>query len=248
MNKIQERKTFHYEKARVINLHEYNHNIKDINGLLLKRIFDISVSFFVIIFILSWLLPILAILIKFSSKGPILFIQKRIGASGKVFNCIKLRTMVINDQANIQQAYKNDPRITFIGKFLRLSCMDELPQFFNVFIGNMSIVGPRPHMIKDCHEFSKIIPTYNLRNLVKPGITGMAQVKGFRGQTIDNYDVVHRYKWDMFYIKNLSFRLDMRIIKLTITTTLSAIFVRAFAGKEPLTANTFGFEAREILN
>lgn len=151
-------------------------------GFFFKRCFDIVFSLLAILFILSWLLPILAILIKMTSRGPVFFIQKRVGAFGKTFNCLKLRTMVVNAQANIQQAQVNDPRITPFGKFLRLSCLDELPQFFNVLLGDMSIVGPRPHMIRDCKEFSKLIRNYNSRSLVKPGITGMAQVKGYRGK------------------------------------------------------------------
>lgn len=190
----------------------------------LKRTFDVIVSLLIIIFVLSWLLPILAVLIRLDSKGPVLFVQKRVGAFGRIFHCIKLRTMVVNAEANTQQARIDDPRITFFGKFLRLSCMDELPQFLNVLIGNMSIVGPRPHMIRDSNEFSKLVKHYNYRYSVKPGITGMAQIKGYRGSTKDFFDVSHRYKWDMFYVKNHSFSLDMRIVGLTITSTISSVY------------------------
>jgi putative colanic acid biosynthesis UDP-glucose lipid carrier transferase len=192
--------------------------------LLAKRVFDIGLSLLVIAVVLWWLLPILAILIKLDSAGPIFFVQKRIGLFGRTFNCLKLRTMVVNRQADTEQAGKNDPRITSLGKFLRLSCMDELPQFFNVLIGDMSVVGPRPHMIKDCEEFAKQVPAYALRQLMRPGITGMAQVKGYRGKTQGFFDVFHRYQWDIFYVRNANFMLDLRIINKTIAQTISAVF------------------------
>lgn len=207
-----------------------------------KRVFDILFSLAVITLLLSWLLPILALLIKLSSRGPVFFIQKRIGQHGKAFRCIKLRTMVVNAQANHTQATKNDPRITPLGKFLRLSCLDELPQFFNVLAGSMSVVGPRPHMLNDCKEFKKHIHNYDDRNCVKPGITGMAQVKGYRGMTVDYFDVFHRYKWDMFYVRNVSFKLDMRIIRLTITSTLASLVKKE---SKPLeSATELGFDLR----
>jgi len=188
-----------------------------------KRAFDVVVSLLVIICILSWLLPILALIIKLDSKGPVFFTQKRIGSNGIIFNCLKLRSMYVNQQANIQQAKDNDRRITPFGAFLRKSCLDELPQFLNVLKGDMSIVGPRPHMLKDCEDFSKMVRNYNLRHNVKPGITGMAQVKGYRGETKDFYDVAHRYKWDIYYVKNSTFLLDLKIIHQTSLQTLTAI-------------------------
>ena len=218
--------------------------------LALKRAFDITVSVVVIAGLLSWLLPLLAVLIKLNSKGPVLFVQKRVGAFGKTFNCLKLRTMVVNEQADTCQAETNDPRITEFGRFLRLSCFDELPQFFNVLAGDMSIVGPRPHMLKDCREFSEIIQYYDSRNLVKPGITGMAQVKGCRGKTKSFYDITHRFKWDMFYVKNLSFKLDMCILRLTITSTIANLFATFLAIRKKHTPkrSTYCFETREYLN
>lgn len=218
--------------------------------LFFKRVFDITVSLLVIVGLLSWLLPLLAVLIKLNSKGPVFFVQKRVGAFGKIFNCFKLRTMIVNEQADVRQAETNDPRITDFGMFLRLSCLDELPQFFNVLMGDMSIVGPRPHMLKDCNEFSRIIRFYNHRNLVKPGITGMAQVKGYRGKTNSFYDITHRYKWDMFYVRNLSFQLDMRIIRLTITSTIRNVFSSFRTVKKPNRPKTdaYQLETRELLN
>jgi putative colanic acid biosynthesis UDP-glucose lipid carrier transferase len=218
-------------------------------NLFFKRCFDIIVSLLVIVFILSWMLPILALLIKLSSKGPVFFIQKRIGAFGKPFNCLKLRTMYVNAEANTHQAQTDDPRITSIGKLLRVSCFDELPQFFNVLSGEMSVVGPRPHMINDCQEFSKVIKDYHYRCSVKPGITGMAQVKGYRGLTNNFFDVSHRWKWDMFYVKNLSFKLDMRIIKLTIGSIISVLFTALFvANKKKAETIEYDFKACEYLN
>ena len=214
-----------------------------------KRIFDIFLSFIAIVFILSWLLPILAIFIKLDSKGPVFFIQKRVGAFGKIFSCIKLRSMVVNADANLVQAQQNDPRITRFGKFLRFSCLDELPQFFNVLIGDMSVVGPRPHMIKDCKEFSKLVKHYDSRNSVKPGITGIAQVKGYRGKTEDYFDVSHRYKWDMFYVRNSSLSLDIKIVGLTIRTTILSIYNRyAVKEKKEEVTSPYQLDSPELLN
>lgn len=188
-----------------------------------KRLFDLIVSLIVIVCLLSWILPLLAIIIKLDSRGPVLFQQKRLGANGRIFKCFKLRSMYVNAQANTEQAKINDRRITRFGSFLRNTCLDELPQFFNVLMGDMSIVGPRPHMIKDCNDFSKLVGGYELRHLVKPGITGMAQVKGYRGETKDYFDVAHRYKWDMFYVKNQTFLLDIQIIHKTYSQILAAV-------------------------
>jgi putative colanic acid biosynthesis UDP-glucose lipid carrier transferase len=195
-------------------MHSYNN--KSGTYLLAKRALDIFLSLLVITLVLWWLLPILAILIKLDSAGPVFFVQKRIGLFGKTFNCLKLRTMVVNRHADTQQADKNDPRITPLGKFLRLSCVDELPQFFNVLWGDMGVVGPRPHMIRDCEEFARHVPAYALRQLMRPGITGMAQVKGYRGKTQGFFDVFHRYQWDIFYVRNANLMLDLRIINQTI--------------------------------
>lgn len=197
-----------------------------------KRVFDVFFSLAVILCILSWLLPLLALLIKLTSKGPVFFIQKRVGFAGKSFNCYKFRTMVVNKEANTRQAVENDPRITVIGRFLRVSNLDEFPQFFNVLKGDMSIVGPRPHMHKDCQDFSIYINGYKFRNITKPGITGLAQVKGYRGPAKDFESIFRRYQWDCFYVRNMSFRMDMRIIRMTAMSTLAAIFSKLFPRKE----------------
>ena len=250
MNEIKTGTVLHYEKASPISFQQRNYSLSKLNRFS-KRLFDILFSLLVITFLLSWLLPIIAILIKSGSRGPILFIQKRTGQNGKTFNCLKLRTMIFNPQANHMKARNNDTRITKIGKFLRLSCLDELPQFFNVLIGDMSIVGPRPHMISDCKEFAKVVKNYNSRNLVKPGITGMAQVKGYRGETNGYYDIFHRYKWDMFYVRNAGFRLDMRIIRLTISYTFNTIISKYLQKLRKEQTTTYLFEpleAKEYLN
>lgn len=189
------------------------------NFFIQKRLFDILFSSLVIVFILSWLVPLLSIFILLESKGPVFFIQKRIGMGGKIFLCLKFRTMVVNKFANSKQAAENDVRITRIGNFLRKSNLDEFPQFLNVFIGQMSIVGPRPHMLTDCNNFSKVIKAYKFRNMVKPGITGLAQVKGYRGVTKDFTSIFGRYQYDAFYIRNACFGLDFRIINKTILQT-----------------------------
>jgi putative colanic acid biosynthesis UDP-glucose lipid carrier transferase len=187
---------------------------------IVKRCFDILFSLVVIVFILSWLLPLLALVIRVDSRGPVFFIQKRVGFLGRSFYCIKLRTMRVNPEANTLQARENDPRVTKFGRFLRKSNLDELPQFLNVLAGHMSVIGPRPHMHEDCRVFSQVVAAYKFRNILKPGITGLAQVKGYRGPT-DSFDkVFKRYQWDAFYIRNAGFSLDMRIIRETIVQTL----------------------------
>lgn len=192
--------------------------------LIWKRIIDVLFSSLLVILILSWLLPIVGLLIKLTSKGPVFFIQKRVGFLGKSFYCIKFRTMVLNEEANTKQAVANDPRITRFGRFLRVSCIDELPQFFNVLKGEMSIVGPRPHMHRDCDDFSKVITNYKFRSIAKPGITGLAQVKGCRGPVKDIDCIFRRYQWDSFYVRNQDYKLDIRIIGLTIVSTVKTIF------------------------
>lgn len=198
------------------------------NYFFFKRFFDIILSSFVIVFLLSWMVPIIALLIKIDSAGPVFFIQRRVGRWGRSFKCLKFRTMVINDQANTKQAAENDKRITRIGNFLRKSNLDEFPQFFNVLIGQMSIVGPRPHMHSDCNAFSSVVHNYKFRNTVKPGITGIAQVKGYRGPTKSFEDIFHRYQFDAFYIRNANFWLDMRIIRKTAAQTFKMLFSKIF--------------------
>lgn len=188
--------------------------------LLVKRGFDVLFSSFIILSVISWLLPIIACLIKINSRGPVFFRQKRTGLNGRPFNCIKLRTMIVNDEADERPAEKNDERITRVGKFLRRTNIDELPQFFNVLVGQMSIVGPRPHMIADCIRFSFVISPYQFRNLMKPGITGLAQVKGYHGLTVNYESIMLRYFWDAQYIRNAGLFLDLKIIGVTIKRSI----------------------------
>ncbi|PWT75674.1 MAG: capsular biosynthesis protein [Bacteroidetes bacterium] len=192
---------------------------------LLKRSFDVIMSTFVILGVLSWLTPILAILIKLNSKGPVFFIQERVGKDGLSFHCYKFRTMRPNGDADRLQAMQNDVRITGIGNVLRKSNLDELPQFFNVLAGQMSLVGPRPHMLADCRRFTQLIPGYAFRNQVTPGITGLAQIKGFSGPASDKESIFGRYQWDAFYVRNANFLLDMRIIRKTISQLFGYWFI-----------------------
>jgi putative colanic acid biosynthesis UDP-glucose lipid carrier transferase len=184
--------------------------------LLFKRSFDILLAIFFIIGILSWLLPLMALLVKRDSRGPVFFLQKRVGKGGREFTCFKLRTMVVNRQADECPATEDDVRITRFGRLLRRSHLDELPQLFNVFLGSMSIVGPRPYMPADCQKFSTMIPGHDYRNFVKPGITGLAQVKGLHGPKTDFKTIFWRYQWDAFYVRNADFLLDLRILRRTV--------------------------------
>lgn len=177
-----------------------------------KRGMDLFLSIFTLILIMSWLFPLLAIMIMLDSKGPVLFKQLRHGLDNKPFYCYKFRTMVANKDADVKQATQNDQRITKIGRFLRASSIDELPQIFNVLKGEMAIVGPRPHTVPMNLEFSKSIDNFMLRHSVKPGITGLAQAKGFRGEIKDFYDIYSRYKLDVFYVRKWCLVLDLKII------------------------------------
>jgi putative colanic acid biosynthesis UDP-glucose lipid carrier transferase len=181
-----------------------------------KRTFDIFFAGLVTIFILSWLIPLVGILIKLESKGPVFFIQKRNGVNNKVFNCLKFRSMTPNDYADTHQATKNDPRVTRIGSFLRNSSLDEMPQFLNVLTGDMSIVGPRPHTIPMNQTFKTQIERYNSRHKIRPGITGLAQVRGYRGEIENSHQIRSRVRLDYFYINNWTFFLDMGIMIKTI--------------------------------
>jgi putative colanic acid biosysnthesis UDP-glucose lipid carrier transferase len=212
----------HHDARKTTALRDYveEHKIY----FVIKRIFDLVVSTLVIVFLLSWLLPILALLIRLDSYGPVFFVQRRTGFLGQSFSCLKFRTMVINNLSDKQQAIENDPRITRLGKFLRLTSLDELPQFFNVLIGEMSIVGPRPHMHKDNVDFARVVENYRFRSLLKPGITGMAQVKGYRGPAQDFYKIFHRYQWDAFYVRNANLSLDFKIIRLTALQIFRSLF------------------------
>lgn len=181
-----------------------------------KRFFDVLFSSAVILFLFSWFIPLMCLIIKLNSKGPAFFVQQRTGINNKTFNCIKFRTMTVNKDADTKQAVKNDSRITSIGSFLRKYNIDELPQFFNVLMGNMSVVGPRPHMLKHTEQYSALIEYYKARHFVKPGITGWAQVNGYRGLTDELWKMEKRVEYDMEYLERWNFIWDIKIIFLTL--------------------------------
>ena len=187
---------------------------------IMKRCFDIAFAILFMLLIGIWLFPIIAILIKLTSKGPVFFMQKRSGERNREFLCFKFRTMYVNKEADTKQATKNDPRITAVGKILRKTNLDELPQFINVLKGDMSVVGPRPHMLKHTEEYSKIVNSFMVRHFVKPGITGAAQAKGYRGDTTDPEMMRKRVQYDVWYLENWSFWLDVKIVFLTVWSML----------------------------
>lgn len=189
--------------------------LNDLPNKIFKRLFDILFSLFIVIFVFSWLIPIVTILIKLESRGPVFFKQGRPGLDQNEFFCYKFRSMFINEKTE-EMTTKNDPRITKIGAFLRRTSLDEMPQFLNVLLGDMSIVGPRPHLWIHNNEYQKKIKKYNVRLHVRPGITGLAQVKGYRGEIETDDEMVKRIKYDVFYIENWSMFLDIKIIILTV--------------------------------
>ncbi len=186
-----------------------------INYQLVKRTFDIVFSLLVIIFLLSWIYPIISLLITLESRGPVLFRQQRSGYWTTPFTCLKFRSMTENEGSDSTQAVKGDMRITRLGAFLRRTSLDELPQFFNVLMGDMTVVGPRPHMLQHTEMYSELIEEFPIRHEVKPGITGAAQIKGWRGPTDELYKMQKRVEHDVDYIENWTFWWDMKIIILT---------------------------------
>ena len=190
--------------------------LEDLGNRIRRRLFDILFSSLVILFILSWMVPLIGLLILLDSRGPIFFVQARSGKNNRTFPCVKFRTMVVNDQSDRQQASRDDSRITRLGAFLRRTSLDEFPQFFNVLRGDMSIVGPRPHMLKHTDDYAQVLDKFMVRQFVKPGITGWAQVNGFRGETKNLLQMEKRIEHDIWYMENWSLWLDVRIVFLTI--------------------------------
>ncbi|MDT0294647.1 undecaprenyl-phosphate glucose phosphotransferase [Mesonia ostreae] len=190
--------------------------IDDPLNKLIKRAFDIVMSILVIVCVLSWLTPLLAILIRMESKGPIFFRQKRNGLDYKEFYCYKFRSMRENPQADLHQVKRGDKRITNVGKFIRKTSIDEMPQFYNVLLGDMSVVGPRPHMVSHTHMYAERIDKFMVRHFIKPGITGLAQTSGFRGEVETENDIINRVRYDIFYLENWSLLLDLKIVFQTI--------------------------------
>lgn len=185
-------------------------------NLAVKRIFDLVFSFSIMVLILSWMYPLFALIIKLESKGPVLFKQWREGKNGDYFLCLKFRTMVVNDVADEEWASKDDPRTTRFGSFLRKTSLDEFPQFINVFLGQMSVVGPRPHPISLNRQYSSTVQKFAKRHESKPGVTGLAQAMGYRGEITDFFQMSSRVKLDRFYLQNWSFFLDLKIIIMTV--------------------------------
>lgn len=186
----------------------------------LKRGIDVALSLAFTISVLWWLFPMIALGIKLTSPGPVLYVQRRNGKDNKVFKCYKFRTMLHENQSVFMQAVSNDPRVTKFGKFLRKTSLDELPQLLNVLIGDMSIIGPRPHAVPMNEHFSSKITNYQFRHNVKPGITGLAQAKGYRGEIKNFNDIYHRIRLDHFYIKRWCMILDLKIMLWTIHTLI----------------------------
>ena len=182
----------------------------------IKRSFDIILALFIIVGILSWLTPLLAILIKFESKGPVFFKQKRNGLDYKEFFCYKFRSMTPSPTAHLHQATKEDERVTKVGRIIRKTSIDELPQFINVLKGDMAVVGPRPHMVSHTHMYAERIDKFMVRHFIKPGITGLAQVSGYRGEVENDDDIINRVKYDIFYLENWSLLLDIKIVFQTV--------------------------------
>ncbi|MFD0863113.1 exopolysaccharide biosynthesis polyprenyl glycosylphosphotransferase [Sungkyunkwania multivorans] len=181
---------------------------------IVKRIFDVCFSLLIIIFILSWMIPLMFVIIKLESKGPLFYKHVRNGINYSEFTCYKFRSMKYENYNDLEQVQKEDSRVTKVGRFIRRTSIDELPQFINVFLGDMSVVGPRPHMVSYTKEYAKQIDKYTflLRHTVKPGVTGLAQIKGFRGEVTSKEDIINRIKYDNFYIENWSLFLDLKII------------------------------------
>ncbi|MDP4147896.1 MAG: sugar transferase [Bacteroidota bacterium] len=190
-----------------------------------KRCVDLVVSTAVMAVIFPVFFPFIMLLISMDSRGPVFFKQKRVGFLGRTFWCYKFRTMYVNDEADTHQAIRNDPRVTPIGRLLRQTGLDELPQFVNVFLGHMSIVGPRPHMLKDSRDFSSVIANYKFRNLVRPGITGMSQIRGCRGPASTFQSIFRRYQWDAYYVRSVGFAVDMRIMAETVWLMIRSLFL-----------------------
>lgn len=213
----------HYPRFTVVKGKIRPRNMIDERGhyLVIKRVIDVLFSALFITGVLSWLVPLVAILIKLDSEGPVFFRQKRTGKGGRSFYCFKFRS-ISNGPV---------PRITALGRFLRNSNIDEFPQFWNVLVGSMTLIGPRPHMHADCNRFAQLLPDYKLRNLVKPGITGMAQVKGFHGTVTSKYSAMMRFHWDQYYISNMCLLLDAKIFALTVAQRAASLVRLLFPGR-----------------
>lgn len=183
----------------------------------LKRGFDIVFSLCFLCFVFPFVLLVVFIVTQCTMPGKLFFVQKRTGLSGRTFKCYKFRSMRKNEHSDVLQATKGDSRITRWGQIMRKTSLDETPQFINVLLGDMSVVGPRPHMLKHTEEYTALIDGYMLRHEVKPGVSGWSQIKGFRGEIKQLKDMENRVKSDLWYIRNWHFLLDLYIILKTVT-------------------------------
>lgn len=186
-----------------------------------KRVFDLAIAGIVSVTVLVWLIPLIGLLIKLSSRGPILFVQMRTGRDGKPFRCFKFRTMTHSPNAEFKQVTANDVRVTRLGHILRRSNLDEMPQFLNVLLGQMSVVGPRPHPLPLDAKYWHSMPGYKDRYAVRPGITGLAQARGARGETDVPYKMQGRVRYDHLYIRRQTSRLDVKICWWTVKAALN---------------------------
>lgn len=203
----------------VVDCHDTRHQII-LGHFLRKRAFDMVFASLVVLLLLSWFVPLIALLIKLESRGPVFFRQLRTGKNGSPFYCFKFRSMYVNTDADSRQASRGDSRITKVGAFMRKTSIDELPQFLNVLRGEMSVVGPRPHMLRHTEDYSKTIHNFMDRHRVMPGITGLAQVTGYRGEIIEVDAMVGRVNADIHYVRNWSFWLDVKIVVRTVVQAL----------------------------
>jgi len=207
-----------YDNVPVLNLRELP--LETPYAKVAKRAFDVFFAVFVLVFVLSWLSPLVYILQRFDSNEPLFFKQKRHGVNRKVFWCYKFRSMATTADADTKMMTKNDKRVTKLGRILRRTSIDELPQFFNVLLGDMSVVGPRPHMEVHTEKYQTSVDKYLVRHFVKPGITGLAQVRGYRGEIVEQSDIINRTRLDIFYVEKWSLWLDVKII---IKTVMNAV-------------------------
>lgn len=207
---------YEHKRRKGMSHHTTSYQVKSSVNDVVKRAFDLCFATLVVILLLSWLVPLIALLIKLDSQGPVFFKQLRTGKGGKPFYCLKFRSMRINADADSRQASRDDNRITKLGAFMRKTSIDELPQFINVLRGEMSVVGPRPHMLRHTEDYSRVIANFMERHLVTPGITGWAQVEGHRGETKETEAMEKRVNADIHYIRNWSFLLDLKIVALTV--------------------------------
>jgi putative colanic acid biosynthesis UDP-glucose lipid carrier transferase len=201
-----------------------NYKLDKFYNRLIKRTMDVALGSLLALILLSWIIPIIAILIKLDSRGPVFFIQKRTGVRRRSFNCLKFRSMVVNDQANRLEVQVNDKRITPLGRFIRKYHIDELPQLLNVVMGDMSLVGPRPHMLRHTVLYSRLVENYHDRHRVKPGIAGLAQMRGFHGTIASREDLFNRCSSDFEYIEKWSLYGDLQIFLSTVLRIIINLF------------------------